>query len=145
MRKARYILSLALIGAILLAASPVKAVSNKEKNDSEMQAKCAKASKEFFDAIPPVEGEHAQYECHYNEKENKFFILIGRFILSHSNGRGTLRTEDLYDVLSNEHYGTFIYQTFVGYRPPAVGWQLFDKNGRLESEWTEAIKPYMED
>ncbi len=112
---------------------------------SDMQEKCAKAAKEFFDSIPSVEGEHPSYECHYSKKENKFFILISRFILSRSKGRGTIRTEDLYDVLSNEHYGTFIYQTFVGYRPPVIGWQLFDKNGRLESEWAEAIKPYMEE
>lgn len=115
------------------------------KEDSGIQEKCAKASKEFFDAIAPVEGEHSSYECHYSRKEDKFFILISRFILSRSKGRGTLRTEDLYDVISNEHYGTFIFQTFVGYRPPVMGWQLFDKNGRLESEWAEAIKPYMED
>jgi hypothetical protein len=144
MKKIPYALSLAFVVAILLSASPATAASNKEKSGSEMQEKCAKASKAFFDAIPPIEGEHSSYECHYNKKENKFFIMISRFILSHSNGRGTLRTEDLYDVLSEKHYGTFIYQTFAGYRPPVIGWQLFDKNGRLESEWAEAIKPYME-
>jgi hypothetical protein len=143
-----YYFAMLLPGAHSEAVKPSEKVSRADKSskeDSGMQEKCAIASKAFFDAIPPVEGEHSYYECHYSKKKNKFFILIGRLVLSHSKGRGTLRTEDLYDVLSNEHYGTFLYQTFVGYRPPVIGWQLFDKDGRLESEWTEAIKPYMED
>jgi hypothetical protein len=133
-----------IVLAILLSAFLLTAASGEEKKSLEMQEKCAKAAKEFFDAIPSVEGEHSYYECHYSKKENKFFILIGRLLLAHK-GRGAIRTEDLYDILSNEHYGTFIYQTFVGYRPPVMGWQLFDNNGKLESEWAAAIKPYMED
>ena len=143
-----YYFAIFLPGTHLKIAKPSEVAIKTDTISKEgfgMQEKCGKISKAFFDEQGYVEGASSNYKFHYSLKENKFFILIRNFSQAHSKGRGTLRTEDLYDILTNRSYGTFIHQTFVGARPPSVGWQLFDKNGRLESEWVEVIKPYMED
>ena len=114
------------------------------KEDLEMQEKCVKASKGFFEEQGYSNRDMANYECHYNKRLKKYFILITDTVMS----GGTITTcEYLTDVLTRKEYGMYTWYNPGNkkYWEIIPTWKVLDKSGEGEEGWKEAIKPYMEE
>lgn len=124
--------------------------STTSKEDLEMQEKCAKAAKEFFNSMGTDDGVASGYECHYNKRVNKCFILIKSEFMANFKDTPNMHTETLYDVLANKQYGILCYKYTQDNKPISTNWNLTDINGHYQGgqdqfEWERAIRPFMEE
>lgn len=68
----------------------------------EMQERCAKLAKEFFkENYQSALAAQVDYECHYNKKLNKFFILMTD-VNYLDNGKTRITHRTLKDILENK-------------------------------------------
>lgn len=112
---------------LFLLVSCEKSLSNDREFDYQSQKQCCDASENFFKTKYHVKG---SYQCHYNTKLHKCFILIS---LSSSD-----RVIGLMDVKQNKYYGIFYLN--------ANGIQSCKVSGRKcksEEEWNKLVRPYM--
>jgi hypothetical protein len=112
-------------------------------HDLEMQEKCSKLAKNFFDEqgyiIPP---DSPTYECHYNRKLNKCFILITNEVYLHNAEIHTINCR-LIDLLSNKQFGQSTFTSDQKGSLPCLNDIIPD--GICSAEvWNKRIKEYMQ-
>jgi hypothetical protein len=95
----------------------------------ELQEKCERRAKERFKE--EFNFMDYTYQNHYNKKMNKCFMWVWSL--------DGARTQYLYDVNENQHYGMII----IGDKN--IRCQLLNKYCTSEAEWDAFIKPYMEE
>jgi hypothetical protein len=120
--------------------------SSSKKEDYELQEKCGKQSKEYFEkeygqGIRVYDGGQSEtitFQNHYNEKLNKCFIILTTkgFI---KNEVKSYYKKSLFDINENNEYG-FFYMTTTSFIC-----NLFGKKCNSEQEWDSLVKPYMEE
>lgn len=108
----------------------------------EMQERCAKLAQEFFDKQGYVLADHADYQCHYNRKLNKCFILITTDVFL-DNSTTEIQEYTLKDILDNKYYGGYREETGlqVGFPTP---YYIMDDKKCSSTEWHKRLKQYME-
>lgn len=114
----------------------------------DLQDKCGKRSQEYFkhkygNGTINNEDEYSQssYQCHYNKKLNKCFILIltnGRTI--NSNGNTPFYNKSLFDINENRELG-FFYRTNTDTSMICT----MGKICKNSLEWDELVEPYMKE
>ena len=139
-------LSIAYYFAIFLPQTLTRIVQNQvrtaDKTDLELQEKCAKLAKEYFNNQHFTEG-LPTYTCHYNKKYNKFFVHIKLMIVStNNNGKeSVIISEWITDLLSNKE--------FTGYIKTSNGKGMITNDGETVEakvgQWDDIVKQYMED
>ncbi len=115
--------------------------SRSAKVGFELQEKCAKLAGEFFSknyTLPSGGGYHVNYECHYNKKLNKCFILVTDE-LYYDNNQKFVEHHTLKDILANKVYGSYTHETGLK--------DIFMMDDKICSSdvWHRQAKKYMEE
>jgi hypothetical protein len=129
----------------LLLASSAETQSAKEKY--ELSAQCEKRAAERFErewgngVFNHADGRQtiSKYEHHYSTRLNKCFYLEIRDTFQ--SGKAPLRMMNLVDLHENRTTGR--YSKIAGDKFGVCLVQ--DKQCKTEEEWSELIKPFMED
>ena len=117
------------------------------QKDYQLQEQCGKRSEELFKTkygngtvSNEIENTHSIYQCHYNKKMNKCFILtMTDGLIKHNNL--PYYQESLSDVNENHEYGGF-YRTDTSVLNCNL---ITGKMCKNLTEWKSLIKPYMEE
>lgn len=115
------------------------------KSDFDLQAKCAKASEDFFERNKRASYSFEDYTNHYNKKLNKCFILVrggnlGKDIV--------IKDKYLTEVLENKDIADWGYTLAKETSKVQEDCKFPDKADRCscsESEFDSFVKPYMEE
>jgi hypothetical protein len=116
---------------------------NAARADLKMQEKCAKLSKEYFESQGFTDKNMASYQCHYNKKMNKFFILIDYTVISNPD---ILHYKTLTDILDRKEYGIYEWHIPGDKKTWEIvpEWTILDKKGRGNTDWDNFVKQFME-
>ncbi len=125
MKKSCWVVFLSFVLCLLVSCE--KSLSDNRDSDYQSQKQCCDDSEKFFKTKYRVEG---SYQCHYNTKLHKCFILIS---LSSSD-----TVIGLMDVKQNKYYGHF-YLNADGIQSCNV----LGKKCKSEAEWNNLLKPYL--
>ncbi len=116
-------LILALFAICLFASTGWPA---SKSGDYELQEKCAKNAKKFFEN----DGWFMDYENHYNKKLNKCFIVMYHEL-----------SNRLVDINENKIYGEF----WMNGKGEVTRCYVKEKVCRTPSQWESFIRSYMEE
>ena len=124
---------------VCLSATYYFAIFLPKMHNFKMQEKCAKLAQEYFNNYGYQPSfDHATYECHYNRKINKCFILTSTDIFL-DNHKTEIRDFILTDVLYNKVCGS--YREDMGF--PTM--YIIDDKRCSSEEWHKRAKKYMEE
>jgi predicted nucleic acid-binding Zn-ribbon protein len=77
-----------------------------EKLDGiSMQEKCAKMAEHSFETLPKGRNEIIDYTCHYNKKQNKFYMSITSL-----NTKTLSTSKMIVDLLENKTFASYMWQ-----------------------------------
>jgi hypothetical protein len=120
-----------------------------------LQEKCAEGAKKFFLESGNKLGVWSDekniyisgFECHYNKKLDKCFILTQNTTSSKNN-----KEDDpvwffinLFDVFEGKEYGTFWREQHKNFNWPVRQCEVSGKKCSNEQEFRNLIRPYMEE
>jgi len=127
------------------------AYSGSVKEDYELQERCGKHAEQLFEKFygNGVNDDKnglmmSRYNCHYNRKLNKCFMLListGSLKEKTKDNLGFYTDKGLWDINENKQFGQF----FSGTKTKVVQCEVTGKTCHSESEWDSWIKPYMEE
>jgi len=104
----------------------------------QLQQNCVKLALATFNRETGNDEDRVDYRAHYNARLNKCFYA--ETYIS-PTPRGINKWVYLSDLQENRIYGGFHKSTNIG----LFYCNLEDKECHSEAEWTELVKPYMED
>jgi len=126
----------ASLGVLMLTAA--MAAAEPSIAPYQLQENCVKLAMETFNRESANDEDRVDYRAHYNARLNKCFYA--ETYIS-PTPRGINRWVYLSDLQENRIYGGFHRSTNIG----LFYCNLEDKECHSEAEWTELVKPYMED
>lgn len=137
----RFFVALLCLSVTILLTS----CSNSNKEDYELQEKCAKSAAAMFNenfANNPL-FPNACHEYHYNKKLNKCFMLLKYQMLGNEGSPEMFyNTGDLYDVNENKLYASYTYVA----NGKRYLWSIEDKSGGGDfNEFRVVWQPYIKD
>jgi hypothetical protein len=139
---------------VLYSSNYLKPPINKEekpekastKSDFDLQEKCSKASKDYFEKNKRLNYSFEDYSNHYNKRQNKCFILVQGGELSEAM---TMRDKYLTDVFENKDIADWSHIIPKGKKGSEVEATCKFLDGDMrscsESEFDSFVKPYMEE
>jgi len=124
---------------------------NQAATDFDLQAKCAKDSKAWFDENFPIDKDTIllDHSNHYNKEQNKCFVMIEWHYKSSLYGEGSWTNHmSLWDAYENVERGEFIEQHIITFKPPSTrtevqGCNVLDKKCTSIGEFDDLVRPYM--
>ena len=129
------------------------AVANKERAtaDYELQAKCGRDAKIWFDANWPHDKDTLllTYTNHYNKAQNKCFILIEYHFNVQGLESSWTNNMSLWDIYENVSYG-MLAENYTTYHKPefriaeeVVNCELLSNKCKTMDEFNNLIRPYL--
>jgi len=130
---------------VFFTTSFMSLVGCNNQKDYQLQERCGKRSQKFFQneygngTISNGGGySNSSYECHYNKKLNKCFILISTDgVVNYKNE--SYHSKSLSDVNENKKLGYFVRTN------TSILCVFSGKIYESEKEWNSLVKPYMEE
>ena len=114
---------------------------NSTKEQYQLQEQCGKRSDEWFKKKYGNEDEPSlSYQCHYNKKLNKCFILITEDSKNKLDNKPYYR-KALFDINENREYGFF----FMDDKGTNCFLMVSKKECKDRLEYDSLVKPYMEE
>jgi hypothetical protein len=124
---------------------------NQAVTDFDLQAKCSKDAKAWFDENFPSDKDTIllDHSNHYNKEQNKCFVMIEWHYKSSLYGEGSWTNHmSLWDAYENVERGEFIEQHIITFKPPSTrnevqGCNVVDKKCSSVGEFDDLVGPYM--
>jgi hypothetical protein len=111
------------------------------KEQYQLQEQCGKRSEEWFKNKYGNEDEPSlSFQCHYNKKMNKCFIVITMDSKNKLNNKPYYK-KSLFDINENKEYGFF----FIDDKETNCFFIISNKECKHRLEWENLVKPYMEE
>ena len=131
--------------SILTVFFTMSIVGCNNQKDYQLQEQCGKQSQKFFQneyGTGTISNEggysNSTYECHYNKKMNKCFILIStNGVVNYKNE--SYQSKSLSDVNENKKLGYFVKTK------TSILCVFLGKKCKSESEWDSLVKHYTEE
>jgi hypothetical protein len=122
--------------------------------DYDLQAKCSKDARDFFNTGRDKDTILLDFTNHYNGKLNKCFILAEHHFNSHLTGSfGTSWSNmmSLFDVYENNKYGEFGENHYTYFKPQihttdeVITCEVTGTKCKTEDEFSNLVRSYMND
>jgi outer membrane murein-binding lipoprotein Lpp len=124
---------------------------NQAATDFDLQAKCSKDAKTWFDENFPSDKDTILLDRsnHYNKEQNKCLVMIEWHYKAAFYGEGSWTNHmSLWDVYENTRLGEVVEQHIIEFKPPSTrnevqSCNVLDKKCTSVGEFNVLVRPYM--
>ena len=141
--------------ALLAMVTLLIPISANAQSTLALQKQCAEGARKFFLQSGNKFGfwsdekyDHmGSFECHYNKKLDKCFILVKTTMYSKNKKEDdpVWYFLDLFDVFEGKRYGIFIRERHKNFNWPVQQCEVNSETCTEEREFRDLVRPYMED